>query len=151
MTSLQKRKMNEAYFETKFLLGHGCIPLPNEFHIITAWNPMDHLLPLEENLARNEKLRSLIEQSAYTAMEITGISPDQSHQEPSFLTDANSTKCLQWARKFDQRAIYRVAQDQLEILSCSDSGNTYALGSFSQRVSIPHITSIAKTDTKGGT
>jgi len=143
--------MNEAYFETKFLLGNGCIPLPNEFHIITAWNPMDHLLPLEENHARNEKLRLLIEQSAYTALEITGISPDQTHHEPSFLTDANSSDCLQWARMFAQRAIYRVAQDQLYILSCLDDRSTYELGSFSQRIILPHITSIAKTETKGGT
>ena len=126
--------MKKAYFETIFLLKPRLESLPAEFCIITACNPMDRILSEDENLTRNKQLHSMIERSGNECLEIIGMSPDRAHQEPSFITSANFDDCLKWAKLFDQRAIFAVVIDQLEIISCSPPHTKYPSGLFSERL-----------------
>ena len=126
--------MNKAYFETSFLLKSRQDSLPAEFCIITACNPMNRILSEDENLARNEQLKFMIEKSGNDCLEIIGMSPDRTHQEPSFITSANFDDCLKWANLFEQRAIFGVLTDQLEIISCSHPHTKYPAGLFSERL-----------------
>ena len=49
--------MNPEYFNTLFELREPILQLPKTFHIITAFNPMDEVLSINDNLERNKKLK----------------------------------------------------------------------------------------------
>jgi len=126
--------MNPAYYDT---LSKGSIVpenLPSPCYIITAWNPMDELLPDSENKKRNEVLKQNIKTGNHLCIEVIGGSTDWTHQEPSFLTSAPQTKVIQWAKQFNQRAIFEILKDTLYLLATDHPEQKVRLGSFKKRI-----------------
>jgi len=126
--------MNPEYFNTLFELREPIPELPKTFHIITAFNPMDEVLYVKDNLERNKKLKAEILNHNHTAWEIMAMSQDKKHQEASFLTDAPRQLSIVLAIEYNQRAIFQVNNDNLMIISCSSPNKVFAVDRFSNRL-----------------
>lgn len=129
--------MNPEYFHTLFELRKPILELPKTFHIITAYNPMDEVLTVNDNLERNKKLKAEILNHNHTAWEIIAMSQDKKHQEASFLTDAPLQLSIALAIEYNQRAIFQVKDDNLMIISCSSSNRMFPVDHFSKRLLNP--------------
>ena len=126
--------MNPEYFNTLFELREPIPELPKIFHIITAYNPMDEVLSISENLERNKKLKAEILNHNHKAWEIMAMSQDKKHQEASFLTDAPKLLSIALAIEYNQRAIFQVNNDNLMIVSCSSPNEVFPVDRFSKRL-----------------
>jgi len=126
--------MNPKYFNTLFELREPFPELPKTFHIITAYNPMDEVLYVKDNLERNKKLKAEILNHNHTAWEIMAMSQDKKHQEASFLTDAPRQLSIALAIEYNQQAIFQVNNDNLIIISCSSPNEVFAVDRFSKRI-----------------
>ena len=126
--------MNPEYFNTLFELREPIPELPKIFHIITAYNPMDEVLSITENLERNKKLKAEILNHNHKAWEIMAMSQDKKHQEASFLTNAPRQLSIALAIEYNQRAIFQVNKDNLTIISCSSPIQVFAVDRFSKRL-----------------
>ena len=130
--------MNSEYFNTLFELREPIPELPKVFRIITAYNPMDEVLSISENLERNKKLKAEILNHNHKAWEIMAMSQDKKHQEASFLTDAPRQLSIVLAIEYNQRAIFQVNNDNLTIISCSSPIQVFAVDRFSNRLLNPN-------------
>ena len=126
--------MNSEYFNTLFELREPIPELPKVFHIITAYNPMDEVLSIKNNLELNKKLKAEILNHNHTAWEIMAMSQDKNHQEASFLTDSPRQLSIVLAIEYNQRAIFQVNNDNLTIISCSYPNEVFAVDRFSKRL-----------------
>ena len=71
--------MNPAY-ETSIFEVKG--ELPQNFLIITAYNPKGLNAPMSRNLHQDATLKSVLVNRGLSPIRVIGQSPDQSHQEP---------------------------------------------------------------------
>jgi len=125
--------MNEEYFETVFLFSGIIEKATPSFAILTAFNPMDQLLSLDENKMRNLQLFHALCDIEKSITRIIGSSTDHSHQEPSFLVDCTQQEAMELGKEFQQRAFFWVSNDQLEIIDCT-TGISHPAGSFRMRI-----------------
>ena len=125
--------MNEDYFKTIFIVKDGVIQFPDSFAILTACNPMDRELSDKENKLRNREMRSLLAEEELDYSELVGSSPDGSHQEPSFAVSCKLEDAIDWANRFEQRAIFWIEENQLQIIA-SENGDRFQLGPFRERI-----------------
>ena len=125
--------MNEDYFKTIFIVKDGVIQFPHSFAILTAFNPMDSELSEKENKLRNGEMRSLLAEEELDYSELVGSSPDGSHQEPSFAVSCKLEDAIEWANRFEQRAIFWIEENQLQIIA-SENGDRFQLGLFRERI-----------------
>ena len=125
--------MNKNYFNTLFLGLPKGEKLPVTFAILTACNPMDRPLSKDENKKRNLEMLQVLSDRGKAFIRITGSSPDRAHQEPSFLVHCSRQEGLELGLTFEQRAIFWVHGDQLEIIECSTE-KAHAAGSFRNRI-----------------
>jgi hypothetical protein len=125
--------MNEEYFDTVFLFSGIIEKAPHSFAILTACNPMDHLLSLDENKMRNLRLFRTLCNLGKSITPIIGSSPDHSHQEPSFVVYCSQGEAKKIGKEFQQKAFFWVCNDQLNIIDCT-TGMIYPAGLFSERI-----------------
>ena len=125
--------MNQNYFGVVFKVIESISNIIMPFAIVTAHNPMDMLLDEFKNCERNEKLREDLLQSDFIHREIIGCSEDHIHQELSFVVKCNLKQAIQMGNKFEQRAIFWVEDNKLEIVDCKTLKG-YDLGSFKKRL-----------------
>ena len=123
--------MNPEYDNTVFLLPEVPAVWPNDFAIITAYNPMDHKLPDSENIRRNQQLAEWAEPKIY--IKLIGSSPDRTHQEASFALECSLKEAIEIGEQFNQRAIFYIKAENLELVECR-SGKSKMLGKFSERL-----------------
>ena len=125
--------MNDKYFETVFLTCESSEEFPESFAIVTACNPMDKILTQDENDERNRQLLDILHSRGQYVASIIGSSRDLEHQEPSLIVRASRAESLELGIRFEQRAIFWVSKDLLEIMECS-SGKRFPVGSFRKRI-----------------
>ena len=125
--------MNPEYSKTIFLISKEPESWPDEFAIITAHNPMDLKLSDNENSLRNEKLLKRIHSNVF--LELSGSSPDHSHQEASFAFISKIEEAIDIGKEFQQKAIYYVKVGNLSLVECS-TGKIEELGIFNDRLSL---------------
>ena len=125
--------MNPEYSKTIFLISKEPESWPDEFAIITAHNPMDLKLSDNENCLRNEKLLKRIHSNVF--LELSGSSPDHSHQEASFAFTSKIEEAVDIGKEFQQKAIYYVKEGNLSLVECSTI-KIEELGSFNDRLSL---------------
>jgi hypothetical protein len=125
--------MNEKYFGTVFIDAAPSNGFPENFAILTAFNPMDRILNQDVNTKRNQHLLDILKLQGHYSGTILGSSPDFSHQEPSFIAEVPKVKGLELGLQFNQRAIFWISKDCLEIIECS-TGITHDAGSFRKRI-----------------
>ena len=95
-------------------IGETCVPLRNLFQrhsvnsacFITAYNPYGRLLSMQQNQARNAKLKSDLA-AKYTTFEGLGVDPEGEWEgEPSFLVlGVNLTEAEELADLYQQNAV----------------------------------------------
>ena len=93
--------MNPEYFNTIFIISKEPESWPCEFAIITAHNPMDLKLSDKQNSLRNEKLLKRIDSNVF--FELSGSSPDYSHQEASFAFISKIQEAVDIGRDFSRK------------------------------------------------
>ena len=125
--------MNQNYFGVVFQGIENISNIIMPFAIVTAHNPMDIRLDELENKERNEILRKDLLLSDLIHREIIGCSEDHSHQELSFVVKCNLKQAIQMGNKFQQRAIFWVEENKLQIVDCKTL-KSYDLGSFKKRL-----------------
>lgn len=125
--------MNPEYSKTIFLISKEPESWPDEFAIITAHNPMDLKLSDYENSLRNEKLLKSIDSNVF--LELSGSSPDHSHQEASFAFFSKIQETVDIGKEFQQKAIYYVKDGNLKLVECC-TGKIEELGNFNDRLSL---------------
>tara|TARA_Y100001933_G_C18763447_1_gene465010 strand:+ start:219 stop:623 length:405 start_codon:yes stop_codon:yes gene_type:complete len=125
--------MNEKYFDTVFLDAVAANAFPESFAILTAFDPMDQILSQEENTKRNRHLLGILKSQGYYRGTIVGSSEDFTHQEPSLIAEAPKAKAIKLGLEFDQRAIFWINKDRLEIIECA-TGIAHCAGSFRKRM-----------------
>ena len=94
---------------------------------------MDRELSEKENKLRNREMRSLLAEEELDYSELVGSSPDGSHQEPSFAVSCKLEDAIDWANRFEQRAIFWIEENQLQIIA-SENGDRFQLGPFRERI-----------------
>ncbi|MEY8674421.1 DUF3293 domain-containing protein [Francisella philomiragia] len=126
----------EWYFTTKFEVPILPSRYPNQFAIITAYNPFNQLLEDQENLARNQILRNQLEKSYSWVYEINGFDKSSKHKENGFMFDAKSLdEACNLGEKFSQDAIYYVINDILYVSKCEKSKRKLTkVGDFQSRI-----------------
>ena len=125
--------MNQNYFGVVFQGVENISNIIMPFAIVTAHNPMDIRLDELENKERNERLRKDLHQSDLIHREIIGCSEDHTHQELSFVVKCKLKQAIQIGNKFEQRAIFWVEENKLQIVDCKTL-KSYDLGSFKKRL-----------------
>jgi hypothetical protein len=125
--------MNPEYSKTIFLISKEPESWPDEFAIITAHNPMDLKLSDYENSLRNEKLLKRIQSNVF--LELSGSSPDHSHQEASFAFTSKIQEAVDIGKEFQQKAIYYVKDGNLKLVECC-TRKIEELGNFNDRFSL---------------
>ena len=80
---------------------------------------MDLPLSKDENKKRNLEMFQILSDKGKTIHPDYGSSPTETHQEPSFLVHCSRKEGLELGLTFEQRAIFWVNGDQLEIIECS--------------------------------
>ena len=124
--------MNQNYFGVVFQAVESISNVIMPFAIVTAHNPMDMRLDEFKNNERNEILRKDLLQSNLIHREIIGCSEDHTHQELSFVVKCKLKQAIQMGNKFEQRAIFWVEENKLQIVDCKTL-KSYDLGCFKKR------------------
>jgi hypothetical protein len=89
--------------------GSVMLPLPTPIHIITAYNPFEHVLSNEENNKRHEALRRILLYRPVQFLSVYGQSPDGQWVEPSYAVYGfTRSEACALARDIGQRAIFEL-------------------------------------------
>jgi hypothetical protein len=123
----------EAYYTTHFILAVERTALPKGFAIVTAFNPMDHRYPPEENRAKDQALKGLLDHRMIESIRATGGSPDMSHAEPGWAISTSISTAVEIAREFHQRALWWIEDDELHLVDCA-SPEPIRIANFSDRI-----------------
>ena len=123
----------DGYYKTRFTLGSAADPLPESFAVITAWNPMDKAWSERMNRAADNRLRRLLKRQGIPHFRVVGGAAETSHHEPGWAVVIDLKRALAIGRRYRQRAIWWIKDDQLELIS-SDGEIVESMGTFSERV-----------------
>lgn len=121
------------YYETRFTLQGAPDPPPARFAIITAHNPMDRRWSRRMNATADHRLRRLLERGLLPHFRATGHAPDHSHSEPGWAVVTDLDTALKIARRFKQRALWWIEDDELHLVASSGQPREI-LGTFRERV-----------------
>jgi hypothetical protein len=122
--------LKDVYLDTVFKCHEE---LPNQFLIISAYNPFGRLAPPARNLHQDSTLKSMLNHQGYQSWRIIGQSRDAQYQEPSWAFNVSLAEGKRIAKIFRQDAFYQV-QDDLLILHDCDSNANQILGDFTSRL-----------------
>ena len=131
------KDINENYLSAVFLVSDKKRKYPLSFAIITASNPMDQLLSKEENKKRNIELFRSLEKSYKKILPIVGCSPDLSHREDSFMVEVGLRTAIEYAKDFDQRAVFWVEIRNLFLVDCQSEAKIL-IGEFLPKIQYCH-------------
>lgn len=127
------RPLPKAYFQTVFVLEGAPSPFPPTFAIVTAFNPMDKVLPLEANTIADGQLKARLLVEGVSPFRALGQCPDGSHSEPGWAFASALESALDIARSFNQRALWWIENDHLHLVGC-DNPEPIPVARFADRV-----------------
>lgn len=123
-----------AYRNTVFCVS-ARLDLKRDFAIVTADNPGGVLRATSANRAAEAALRAELTARTSEAPRVVGCAPDFSFCENGFAAFLARDEALALAKRFDQRAIYLVANGDLHLLPCNPADPpAERLGLFAARV-----------------
>ena len=111
-----KKKLNPAYHQTVF----EYIPAGKsyDFWVITAYNPNGNSADLGDNLAADARLRAELAGLKITPFRIIGLSPDETHAEPSWGFPSDEATALEIGRRYQQDALYHFTAGRIDLVDC---------------------------------
>ncbi len=99
------RKNEFVFGEVRFTIEDKIPDFQAPWGIVTAWNPDNKVLPLEENIQRNRDLDAMLRGALYTLTH--GVGGNDNHFEDSFLIENISfDETMRYGNVFGQYAIY---------------------------------------------
>lgn len=109
--------------------------LPDSFIILTACNPKGAVVTDDKNAILHDNLRNTLLAQQLNCFEITGTSPDLSHQETGFAIGVSVEQGITLGCQFRQNAIYYIEHDELWLVPVlmNQVQKTY-LGRFTNRL-----------------
>jgi hypothetical protein len=126
--------MKDIYDQTHFSITHNSdiidftidtlpsdAPLDKAFAILTAWNPNNQPLSLEENTVRNTQLFALLLDRGYAFDEALGYL-DQHSEESYCIYGITFDEAIDLGKMFDQYAIFYRSSQCVGYYACA-SGN----------------------------
>jgi hypothetical protein len=127
--------VNPHYRHAHFLATPPPGGWPQQFAVITAWNPMDRLTTDDDNAAAHAQLAEKVHaKPKLTCFPVTGCSADMKHREPGLgITLPNEAEAMAWGREFEQRAIFWIDRGTLWLIFCVD-GSRECLGHWESRI-----------------
>jgi hypothetical protein len=121
-------KMKQEYKNVCFR--HQVNEFPQQFGIVTAYNPEGVTLNSLKNKDADERLRADIDSRALKCFRITGMSKDEVHQEPGWGIRCSKETVIQLGRTYKQDAIFWISNDLLFLIDLEEL-NEEPLGNFS--------------------
>lgn len=121
------------YWSTVFLLEDPPEPLPQDFAIITAWNPEGVTAGKALNEMADHALRRELEELGLAPFRVTGCSPDLSHREPGWGVVISKVAAVALGRRHRQLGIWRVVDDGLILVDCATAAES-RVATFSARI-----------------
>lgn len=121
------------YLSTFFLAEVPSGGWPQNFHIITAYNP-GKIVGAEINAKADEELRKELNLAGSRCFRITGCSPDLKHQEQGWgVSGLSEERALVIGRQYGQNAIFEVTAGVLSVIGCL-SGERIRIDIWEQRI-----------------
>ena len=111
-----KTKLNPAYHQTVFEYFHAS--KPDDFWVITAYNPNGRPADPGENIAADARLHADIEALGITPFRVTGLSPDESHAEPGWGFPSDEVTPLKIGRRYQQEAVFHFTAGGIDLVDC---------------------------------
>lgn len=121
------------YTQTVFESSLPAGECPEQFAIVTAYNPDGNSGARAENQRRDRALREILESRERSYSRVTGCSPDGSHREPGYAIQITLDAAIALGRELQQKAVFWISNDQLSVVSCA-THNSIVLGSFGARL-----------------
>ena len=111
--------MKAEYLETHFRC--ATTDLPDDFWLITAYNPdgIDSTDALNE--AADAALFAELEKLGHTPIRITGYSPDELHLEAGWSAPIDEAEALRLGRVFRQEALFHFLPARIDLIDCRDA------------------------------
>lgn len=123
--------MKAIYDKTHFRITHNgdisdfsidtlpsSVPFNQNFAILTAWNPNNQPLSLEENTVRNEQLFETLLESGYLFDEALGYLEE--HSEESYcIYGISFEEAIELAKQYDQYAIFYRSSNSVGYYECA--------------------------------
>ena len=103
---------------------------PTTFVIVTAFNPKGRNAPLSRNQHADRTLEGYLKHNHLPYTRITGMSPDQRHQEPGWGIEVSEKEGIKIGVRFQQEAIYVITDQNVILVSCHDPQERSDLGSW---------------------
>ena len=102
-------------------IGRWPWPTTEPVPILTAWDPGEERLGLEENRHRGAELEAALRPRARRLLEAVGVDPDSGHREEGLAALGLSVdEAVALGGRFRQAAIFVWAPDAWSIVSCRD-------------------------------
>ena len=113
-------RMKPEYRQVRFWAGCPLGGWPVAFGVVTSCNPNGVTVSAAENAQAVGALRAVLEAEGLAFFEVTGGSADLTHAEPGFGIAASLDFCLALGRRWEQEAIFWVAQGVVFLVGCRD-------------------------------
>jgi hypothetical protein len=115
-----KTELNPAYHQTVF----EYIPAgkPDDFWVITAYNPKGRPADPGDNLAADARLRADLARLKITPFRIIGLSPDETHAEPGWGFPSDEVTAFEIGRRYQQEAVYHFTAGRIDLVDCKTLG-----------------------------
>lgn len=111
--------MKTEYLETHFRC--ATTELPDDFWLITAFNPDGIDSTDELNWAADAELFAELEKLGHTPIRITGYSPDELHSEAGWSAPIDEDEALHLGRIFRQEALFHFLPARIDLINCRDA------------------------------
>jgi hypothetical protein len=123
MTPEQRAQFSQAVFRLTPLPADW----PEDFAIITAYDPDGLPTTAEQNLAADAALEADLWAAGYRLHRITGGSADGVHLEPGWGVPIGLPGAVEFGRRYRQLAVFAVRAGRLALVDCED-GSAEDLG-----------------------
>lgn len=109
--------VNPLFFQTVFLGEKPATGWPDDFTILTAFNPAGaNTVSVADNQTMDARLHHTLVEQGFQPFRVTGASPDLNHQEPGWgFVGADLSTSASLAVQFQQEAFFRIESGQVFI------------------------------------
>ena len=124
-----RREYLETYFSTDLRSGG----LPDEFGVVTAYNPNGEPASEAKNVEANLRLKQRLDALGLRYFRVTGMSKDGAHQEPGFgIVTEDTEQIAVLAREFQQEAFFWIENGEIYCQPVRGPA-MHRIGSWSER------------------
>ncbi len=126
--------MHPDYFDTRFKLQLPDGELPEDFAIVTAYQPTGTTWSDERNQEATAQLRAELEHLGALLGTAIGYSPRTGHAEPGFTVRLSFEQACDLAHHYEQDAIYFISGGTLFVSHCDHRRTLKSVTRFMDRV-----------------